>query len=89
MARRANKDTFGIEPIYGNTVRRFIKAGSVVPVHYQDVPEEDTFEDGITVSSILGTPPPTPPPDQATADIEKETLEIEETTQSTRSRRSK
>ena len=79
MARRANKDTFGIEPIYGNEVRRFIKAGTVVPTHYQDVPEEDTFEDGITVASILGTPPPEQQP-EVEVELDEEQKAIPSTT---------
>jgi len=61
MARRAIRDTFGIEPIYGNEVRRFVKAGTIVPDHYTQVPEEDVAQDLAYNPPILVATPPPPP----------------------------
>jgi len=72
MARRAIRDTFGIEPIYGNEVRRFVKAGTLVPDHYTQVPTEDVAEESAIISPILVATPP-PPPE------EPELLESEQT----------
>lgn len=43
MARRATKDTYGMEVISGTEVRRVVKAGDVLPGNL--VVEEGSFED--------------------------------------------
>ena len=68
MARRALRDTFGTEPIYGVEVRRIIKAGTVVPPHYKvdaaDVEETDAvqpFLAGVSHTVPMMRPQGTPP----------------------------
>lgn len=50
MARRATKDTYGVEVVGGAEVRRLVKAGSIIPDQYQV--EDGSFEDAPTETTI-------------------------------------
>jgi hypothetical protein len=59
MARRAIRDTFAMEPITAEVeVRRFVKAGSVLPPHYVGFPDEDVQDDGQRYPVVMGETAP-------------------------------
>lgn len=63
MALRALRDTYGTESIYGCEVRRFIKAGTIVPPHYINVDPVDVEEgsnSGLFLMGAVTAPPPLP-----------------------------
>lgn len=78
MARRALKNTIGLEDISGTQVRRQIVAGDMIPPHWS-VEDESAVEEVADAPSITsyGSPPAqsTTTPDEGSGDGSEEPLE--------------